>query len=174
MKKENMLVMVLIYIAFTGVMIHNHINEAGAVETASKKISEQGSKDANIQWKGYTEGMELAKSRNKNIFLYFHAEWCSYCKKMESTTFKDKKVSTYLNENFISIQIDTDKDTVISNQWKVRGLPTIWFLKPDGTKVNNLPGYVDGEYLSKVLNYIHSGKYEKMSFNEFQETLKRN
>jgi thioredoxin-related protein len=172
MKKENTLVIALICIAFTGVMIHNHIKEGGAGETALKKTSAQGSKDANIQWKEYTEGMKMAKSRNKPVFLYFHAEWCTYCKKMESTTFKDEKISAYLNENFISISIDTDKDTEISNQWKVRGLPTIWFLKPDGTKLDNLPGYVDEEYLSKVLAYIHSGTYEKMSFNQFLEKEK--
>ena len=70
--------------------------------------------------------------------------------------------------------MDTEKDTDISEQWKVRGLPTIWFLKPDATKLDSLPGYVDEDYLSKVLTYIQSGKYEKMSFNEFMETLKRN
>ena len=174
MKKENILVIALMCIAFTGVMIHNYIKEGGAVETAPGKASGQSLKDAGIQWKGYGEGMELAKRLNKHIFLYFHADWCTYCKKMEATTFKDKKVWAYLNENFISIQVDTEKDTEVSAQWKVRGLPTVWFLKPDGTKLDSLPGYVDEDYLSKVLNYIQSGKYEKMSFNEFMETLKRN
>ncbi|OGR21889.1 MAG: hypothetical protein A3J85_03155 [Desulfobacula sp. RIFOXYA12_FULL_46_16] len=178
MKKENMLVIVLICIAFTGVMIHNHIQEGEAVETAPGKAASgkaaPGSKETGIQWKAYDEGLQLAKSSNKHIFLYFHADWCTYCKKMEATTFMDKKIWTYLNENFISIQVDTEKDTDISEQWKVRGLPTIWFLKPDATKLDSLPGYVDEDYLSKVLTYIQSGKYEKMSFNEFMETLKRN
>lgn len=173
MKKENILVIALICIAFGAVMIHSYINEGGAVEAAPKKTSDSDSKDAGIQWKEYHEGMKQAKSRNIPIFLYFHAEWCTYCKKMEATTFKDAKVSAYLNENFVSISIDTDKDTEISNQWKVRGLPTIWFLKADGTKLDNLPGYVDEEYLTKVLNYIHSGKYETMSFNQFLDTVKR-
>lgn len=174
MKKENLLVIVLICAAFAGIMIHSHIKEGEAVETAPVKSSVSGSKDAGILWKGYSEGMALAKSRNKHVFLYFHADWCTYCKKMEATTFMDKKIRTYLNENFISIQVDTEKDTDISNQWKVRGLPTIWFLRPDGTKLDSLPGYVDEAYLSKVLTYIQSGKYEKMSFNDFMETLKRN
>ena len=173
MKKENVLVVALVCIAFAVVLIHNFKKDGGAGETVLKKTSAQDLKDTGIQWKEYAEGMKLAKTRNKPVFLYFHAEWCTYCKKMEQTTFMDEKVLTYLNENFISIRIDTDKDTEISNQWKVRGLPTIWFLKPDGTKVDNLPGYVDEEYLSKVLTYIHSGTYEKMSFNEFLETVKR-
>ncbi len=173
MKKENALVIALICIVFAGVMIHNHIKEGGAGETALKKTSAQALKEAGIQWKEYTEGMKLAKSGNKPVFLYFHAEWCAYCKKMEATTFKDEKISAYLNENFVSISIDTDKDTEISTQWKVRGLPTIWFLKPDGTKLDNLPGYVDEDYLLKVLTFIHSGTYEKMSFNQFLEKEKR-
>lgn len=173
MKKENMLVIALVCIAFAGVMIHNQINDGEAVEIASKKISEQGVKESGIQWKEYADGMELAKNMNKHVFLYFHADWCTYCKKMEGTTFNDENVSAYLNEHFVSIQIDTDKDKEISNQWKVRGLPTIWFLKPDGAKLDNLPGYVDEEYLTKVLNYIHLGKYETMSFNQFLDTVKR-
>jgi len=155
MKKENMLVIALICIAFAVVMIHNHIQEGEAVETAPGKAA-PGLKETSIQWKAYNEGMQLAKSRNKPVFLYFHADWCTYCKKMEATTFKDKKVWAYLNENFISIQVDTEKDTDISNQWKVRGLPTIWFLKSDGTKLDSLPGYLDEEFLAKVLTYIQS------------------
>lgn len=174
MKKENMLVVALICIVFTGVIIHNRINGGEAVEAAPGKTGGPDPKDAGIQWKSYDEGLKLAKSSNKHVFLYFHADWCTYCKKMEATTFMDKDIRVHLNENFISIQVDTEKDTEISNQWKVRGLPTIWFLNPYGARLDSLPGYVDEDYLSKVLTYIHSGNYEKMSFNDFMETLKRN
>jgi len=171
MKKENMLVVALICIAVAGVIIHNRINGGEAVEAAPGKTDKAGQKNPGIQWKAYHEGLQLAKSSNKHVFLYFHADWCTYCKKMEATTFMDKIIKAHLNEHFISIQVDTEKDTEISNQWKVRGLPTVWFLKPDGAKLDNLPGYVDEAYLSKVLTYIQSGKYDKMSFNEFMETL---
>lgn len=174
MKKENILVLALICIALIIIVAHNQIKNGEAIETAVKKVSDRNQKSTGIQWKEYSQGLEQAKSQNRHVFLYFHAQWCAYCKKMEQSTFKDDSIASFLNKNFINIQIDTDKDKEISDQWKVRGLPTIWFLKPDGTRLDNLPGYVDSDFLGKVLTYIHSGKYETMSFNQFLNSLTKN
>ena len=105
--------------------------------------------------------------RSKPIVLYFWAAWCTYCKKMEKTTLAENAVLTELKENFISISVDMDKDKKLVSQWNIRGVPAIWFLKSDGTKISNIPGYVDERQFLKALKYISSGKYETMEFDEF-------
>ncbi len=172
MKKENILVIVLICMAVAGVVIYNQSDrrvsgESGAVVPFAQEI--KGS--TGIAWQPYEEGLAMAKRLNKHVVLYFSADWCTYCAKLEATTFKDKQVQAYLSDYFVSISVDTDKNTALMEQWKVRGLPTIWFLKPDNSKIDSLPGYVDSDYFLKVLRYIQSGNYEKMNFNEFMQTL---
>ena len=124
-----------------------------------------------ISWQKFDRGMEMAKEQNKNIFLYFHAKWCSYCIKMEKSTFKNPMVIDYINKNFISIKVDSDREQKISAAYNVRGLPSLWFLKSDHTKISNLPGYVDGKTFGIILKFINTDSYEKMSYNDFKKTL---
>ena len=105
------------------------------------------------------------------MFLYFHADWCTYCTKLKKTTFSDKDVLNYLNDNFISIAIDTEKEKEFASQWGIKGLPTLWFLESDSSKISNLPGYVGPEQFLTILKYISTQSYEKMSFAEFIKTI---
>ena len=42
-----------------------------------------------INWYTYEEGIDRARRQNKNMVIYFHAEWCAYCTQMEKETFTD-------------------------------------------------------------------------------------
>ena len=178
MKKENVLVMALIVLVIAGGILYHRSKLSGPViqtavasepvlETAKETtLAVQGTE---IDWKDYTPGMALAGKGSKSIFLYFHAPWCSYCTKLKKTTFKNKKILAYLEKNFVSIQVDTDQNQALSSEWKVKGLPTLWFLEPDGTKINSIPGYLDAAQLLLVLKYIHTKSYDTMSFQDFMK-----
>ncbi len=124
-----------------------------------------------ITWTNYEKGMAMAENQGKKIFLYFHADWCTYCKKMELTTFKDKGVIDYINENYIAITVDSDKEQKIASLFGVRGLPTTWFLKSDSDKLSSMPGYIDSNRLLTILKFINTESYEKMSYQDFKENL---
>ena len=56
-------------------------------------------------------------------------------------------------------------------QWNVKGLPTMWFLKSDRSKISSIPGYVDKKQFLHILKYIHTQSYEKMNFQQFMKTI---
>ncbi len=188
MKKENILVVVIICIAIAGAAFYmkskpksianagvqkntdvqknvDVIKDIDAVVEQKERLT--ASKGSSIDWQPYKEGLKLAKIQNKPVFLYFHADWCKYCKKLKTTTFTDKAVLNYLSDNFISITIDTEKERDLANEWGIKGLPNLWFLKADNSKISNLPGYVGPEQFINVLKYIRTESYEKMSFSDF-------
>ncbi|MFN2358318.1 MAG: thioredoxin family protein [Desulfotignum sp.] len=187
MKKENILVIVLVAMAFAGVFWYfagpvTQQNPFKAGDTDSGEpipapaapvtgnadlVTDNTQETPGIDWKEYTPGLGMAKKQDKNIFLYFYAQWCTYCTKLKKTTFLDQKVLDYLEKNFISISVDTDHDQALAQTWQVKGLPTMWFLTPEGNKINSLPGYVDGAQLFQILRYIHTKSYDTMSFQEF-------
>lgn len=176
MKKENVLVMALVVIAIGGIYVFNALkSEAPVQKTRMTAARSQASKtddsdlgsEIGIKWKDFTPGMAQARKENKFVFLYFHAPWCTYCTKLKLTTFKDKKVLAYLKEHFISIQVNTDENKILANDWQVKGLPTMWFLEPDGEKINRMPGYMDAGKLLRILKYIQTQSYTTMEFNEF-------
>ncbi|GAB6143202.1 thioredoxin family protein [Desulfocicer niacini] len=124
-----------------------------------------------IVWTTYKKGVTMAEQQDKKIFLYFHADWCTYCKKMELTTFKDQGIIDYLNENYIAITVDSDKEKKIASRFGVRGLPTTWFLKSDMNKLSSMPGYIDSNRLLTILKFINTESYEKMSYQDFKKNL---
>ena len=169
MKKENVLVVALVVIALGAVLVFNSI-KSPAPEKPSAPPSESEADsggEAGIQWKDYTPGLATAREKEKNVFLYFHAPWCTYCTKLKLTTFQDEKVQDYLRENFVSIQVDTDQNRTLAGEWGVTGLPTLWFLDPQGNKITRIPGYVPADQFLQILRYIHTKSYTTMEFHEF-------
>jgi len=120
-----------------------------------------------INWYSYQKGIAAGKTEDKKIFLHFYADWCVYCKIMNNKTFKDASVVDYLNKNFISIRVDSDREREIARQYQVRGLPTNWFLSETNKKIAGRPGYIPPSEMILYLKYIHTDSYQKMTLNNF-------
>jgi len=120
-----------------------------------------------IQWQSYETGMELGKKENKKVFLHFWSEDCEYCKKMAKETFADSAVIAYLNKNFISIKVNSDKERALVSEYNVRGLPDNWFIAEKNEIIGNQPGYIPADMLLPLLRYIHTNSYKKMSYGKF-------
>ena len=122
-----------------------------------------------IKWYSYDEGITIQKQETKKLFLFFTAEWCAYCTKMVSQTFKDSKVITCINKNFIPVKVDFDRENKIASSYQVRGLPSIWFVAENGEKISNLPGYIPPDKLLSIIKYIYTNSYKQISFQKFIE-----
>ncbi len=120
-----------------------------------------------INWYSYDKGITAGKAEKKKIFLHFYADWCGYCKVMNNTTFKDAAVVSYLNQNFISIKVNSDQERELAQRYKVRGLPTNWFLKETDEKIANRPGYIPPSEMILYLEFIQTGSYQKMTLKNF-------
>jgi len=120
-----------------------------------------------INWYSYDKGIAAGKTEDKKIFLHFYADWCGYCKIMNNKTFKDDSVVTYLNKNFISIKVNADRKRKLAQKYRVRGLPSNWFLKETDEKIASRPGYIPPTEMILYLKFIHSDSYQKMTLKNF-------
>jgi thioredoxin-related protein len=116
--------------------------------------SASSSQTRKIEWYSYQDGMARGKFEKKAVFLHFTAEWCYYCEVMEKETFQDPAIISSLNENFISIKVDYDRDTKTSDFYRVRGLPDSVFIAKDGQIIGHRPGYIPPELLKRILDSI--------------------
>ncbi|MEA3330286.1 MAG: DUF255 domain-containing protein [Campylobacterota bacterium] len=88
---------------------------------------------ANISWaKDYESGMKLAKAQNKPVLFVVSRDTCKFCVILKDTTFKDKTVVKALDRDYISIIAQIDENDYVPKELYAPGLPTIWFLLPDG------------------------------------------
>lgn len=120
-----------------------------------------------IHWMKYDEGILRAKSEHKKIFLNFHAEWCGFCTKMNKETFTNPALIAYMNQNFIPIKVDSDRESSLAKRYRVQGLPTSWFLTDKGEQIASQPGFVAADNLLSMMQYISTDSYKATSYKDF-------
>lgn len=85
---------------------------------------------------------ETAKNENKLIFVDAYTTWCGPCKRMQATTFVDKKVGDFFNKYFISVKVDmeTEFGKEFNKLYNIEVYPTLLFLKADGRVISKSIG----------------------------------
>ena len=109
-----------------------------------------------IQWHTYNDGMARGKFENKRVFIHFFADWCAACKTMEKNTFSDPDVIVTLNENFIAVKVDADREVGTASMYRVQALPDNWFIAANGDILGNRPGYIPPDQLKSIFTIILS------------------
>ncbi|WP_405206570.1 thioredoxin family protein [Aquimarina sp. LLG6339-5] len=106
----------------------------------------------NIVWENNIESAQkLASNSDKNIMIFFTAEWCSPCRIMKRQVFADKEVTKAISEKVVTVEIDMDDPNAkaLVKQYNIGATPTTIFINPQG----------------KVMDYA-VGKVEKAKFLE--------
>jgi thiol:disulfide interchange protein len=94
-----------------------------------------------ITWNdSLAKGLELAKKENKPALIDFYADWCSWCKRLDSDTYTDSKVIE-LSKRFVMIKVNTENERRAMFKYGVRSLPTIVITDSAGREVNRVTGY---------------------------------
>lgn len=103
--------------------------------------------------------LERARSENKPVLVNFYADWCVWCKRLESTTFRDAEVSVLLRDRVVPVSLDVDgAGRELSGRYEIDGLPTILVLDADGREIGRIPGYMPPTgFLERVNQLIGAG-----------------
>ena len=105
-----------------------------------------------IIWiEGLDEGILRAQQENKPILLAFHASWCPPCRDMKRSTYKSPEVISLVEEYYVPILMDVDRDKQIAAKYNVSPIPVYFLCSPDGTPNSSFVGYFDAEeFLAKI------------------------
>lgn len=96
----------------------------------------------NIHWHGDLKtAHKQAVSEGKPILVVFGAEWCGFCKKLERQTLNTPEMTQYINENFVPVHLDLDKEQKIGAILEVQALPCTVVLSPDADLLGKINGY---------------------------------
>lgn len=147
---------------FIGFLISSNRMAVGNSQSAN--ISEDG-KIAIKGLKFFTEvprAMEQARLEGKPVFVYARSEYCSACKKFEAETFTDQKVIKTMNENFIMLSIDVDKQKTETRNFRLRVTPTAVFLDKNGIEIKRMLGYRETGAFQSIIDEILRSKEAKV------------
>jgi len=127
--------------------------------------------------------VDTASAQNTPILVEIYAPWCPWCQRMQKQVYGSTPVKSYLDEHFTYARLNGDTEegahqlggrTLNSSQLAsalgARGFPTTVFLRPDGTPIGTLPGFIDRSTFLQVLQYVGSNAYQKQSFQKFMSS----
>ncbi len=94
-----------------------------------------------------------AAEAGKPIFLYWGAEWCPPCAQIKATIFNQREFQER-SRLFVPLYLDGDTPRAqrLGEQFGVIGYPTMILFRPDGTEITRLPGGVDIERYTSILD----------------------
>ena len=108
---------------------------AGGVRHASSSPAPPA---VSIRWeRGLEEAQKKARKAGKPIIVDFWAEWCSWCERLDRTTYADPFVARAA-QDFVAVKIDTEgsrREREVAARYEVTSLPTIVFLSPEGRQL---------------------------------------
>ena len=118
--------------------------------SCAKETKEEAASE--VTWLiSYEEAMTAAKKNKQPVMIDFFADWCGWCKRLDSDTYIAKDVVA-LAQDFVSLKIDADVEKELSSRYKVVGLPTILFIDASGNEIHRVVGYRPPEDFVKEMN----------------------
>jgi thioredoxin-related protein len=132
-----------------------------------------------FKWNKYDEALTLAAKQNKPLMVDFYTDWCGFCKKLDKNTYADPTVAEYIKGHFIAVKVNAESKepfnlptgqmtgSSLAKSFGVTGYPAVWFLKPNGERINYYPGYAPPEKFILVLKYIGDGIYKTQSWKDY-------
>jgi thioredoxin-related protein len=130
-----------------------------------------------LEWLEYGEALRRAEREGKHVLVDFYTNWCGWCKKMDRDTYADSSVAAYLRQNFVLSKINAESPkrfkvaegtmsgVEVAREFRVGSFPMTWFLKPDGSRLDKVAGYVPPDRFIHALRFVHERKYEKRAGN---------
>ena len=84
----------------------------------------------------YEDGLKVAKTENKLVFIDFYTTWCGPCKMMMKNVFPTKEAGDYFNTNFVCLKLDAEAEGKdLARKLGVNAYPTFFVLDATGNVV---------------------------------------
>lgn len=147
-------------------------------EGASRPASDR---KVSVRWVPLEDGMKAAAASGKYVFVTVYTDWCGYCRKLNTVTFRSAPVVAELDRNFQSVRVNAESGKpvvwkgermsereVAADAWGVSGFPTMLFISPGGEIIGSYSAYADPDLMVDLLTYISSGARERnVSFDDY-------
>ncbi len=133
--------------------------EETAQPTIADTVTAHGAVE--VDWEtDFPAALERARAEGKPVLVNFYADWCVWCKRLESTTLRDNDVKIVLRDQVIPVSLDVDGNgRELSNEYRVDGLPTILMLDGNGREIGRIPGYIPPTgFLERVGGFLQPSR----------------
>src|SRR5580698_7029158 len=95
-----------------------------------------------VNWRrDYAAARKEATETGKPLLMDFGTAGCMWCRKLDATTFRDPRIVKTLNERFIPLKIDADREIRLVQALGIESYPTIVLASPEGKVLGRQVGF---------------------------------
>ena len=126
-----------------------------------------------IEWRAdYDSARKEATEKNKPLFIDFGTEDCLHCKRMHQTTFRDPAVIKLLNERFVPLKVDANREPRLTQSLRIQAYPTMILAGNDGKILGWIEGYLEALRMVENLQRATASQVPDWMARDFQEASK--
>jgi thioredoxin-related protein len=109
-----------------------------------------------VQWRyDYVAARKEAATKERFLLLDFGTTNCFWCRKLDAETFRNPSVIALLNEHFVPLKIDAQRDAALADNLRIQGYPTLVIAAPDGKILSVKEGFLDAAgFLEEARRYF--------------------
>ena len=153
-------------------------------------------KETKIKWMSLNEAIELNKTKPKSIFIDVYTNWCSWCKRMDTSTFENQRVVEYMNKTFYCVKFNAEGNDTITFRGKkyfntkkkgkrsthpfaailLQGqmtYPSFVILDKNLRGAGLIKGYKKANNFYVLLKFFATGSYKTETLEEYKAKLKK-
>ena len=94
-----------------------------------------------IAWQpAFEDALRAAREENKPVLVVFESKHCTYCKKMDKTTWRDARVQAQIR-GFVPVKVDGDTRTDLLGAYGVQEFPAQLLIRDNGQPFARMDGY---------------------------------
>ncbi|MFN9218055.1 MAG: thioredoxin family protein [Planctomyces sp.] len=106
-----------------------------------------------IPWQTDVEAaLREASQSGQPVLMQFTASWCSYCKRMEKSTWTDPELAGRVSKDFVAVLVDADEHKELLQDLEIKGLPTVLVVSPKLEVIHRISGFQTAEAMQSHLD----------------------
>lgn len=162
-------------------------------QSSSDAFYPTSAQDQTITWMTFEEAMAAGKQEKRKVLISVYTEWCSWCKHMDQTTFKDPNIVKFINEKFYAVKLDAEQKENITTpeqvyqyekgEGKERGfhqlavaltmgrltLPSTVFLDENFRVLQPIPEYKNPKVFEMIMTYYGGDHFKRTPWTVYQK-----
>ncbi|WP_241546830.1 thioredoxin family protein [Thiohalobacter thiocyanaticus] len=105
-----------------------------------------------IDWQSWgAQAGARAQDHGKGLFVYFHGQWCSWCRQYQQETLEHPDTVAAIEAQYVPVLVNLDQRRDLFTRLGGRGVPYTVLMDADGEPLARFTGHVSAADLQQLL-----------------------